>query len=140
MKTLPSNDPRSFTQQANVHCAYCDGAYSQVGFPNLDIQLHNSWLFYPLHRWYLYFYERILGSLINDPTFALPFWNYDAPDGMQFPSIYTDITSLYDKLRNANHQPPTLIDLNYDGDDENDDGVDKISSNLTIMYRQVVSI
>ncbi|KAK2447222.1 polyphenol oxidase A1, chloroplastic [Trifolium repens] len=140
MKALPSNDPRSFTQQANIHCAYCDGAYSQVGFPKLDIQVHNSWLFFPFHRWYLYFYERILGSLINDPTFALPFWNYDAPDGMQFPSIYTDSTSpLYDKLRNANHQPPTLIDLNYDGDDDNDDGNDIISTNLTTVYRQVVS-
>ncbi|MCI34054.1 polyphenol oxidase, partial [Trifolium medium] len=59
---------------------------------------------------------------------------------MQFPLIYTDSTSpLYDKLRDANHQPPTLIDLNYDGDDDNDDGIDKISTNLTIMYRQLVS-
>ena len=24
MKALPDNDPRNFTQQANVHCAYCD--------------------------------------------------------------------------------------------------------------------
>ncbi|XP_039688560.1 polyphenol oxidase A1, chloroplastic [Medicago truncatula] len=86
-KALPSNDPRSFIQQANIHCAYCDGAYSQVGFPNLDLQVHNSWLFFPFHRWYLYFHERILGSLINDPAFALPFWNFDAPNGMQFPSI-----------------------------------------------------
>ncbi|CAJ2648689.1 unnamed protein product [Trifolium pratense] len=140
MKALPPNDPRSFTQQANIHCAYCDGAYSQVGFPNLDLQVHNSWLFFPFHRWYLYFYERILGSLINDPTFALPFWNYDAPDGMQFPLIYTDSTSpLYDELRDANHQPPTIIDLNYDGVDDNDDGNDRISTNLTIVYRQVVS-
>jgi len=142
MKALPSNDPRSFTQQANIHCAYCDGAYSQVGFPNLDLQVHSSWLFFPFHRWYLYFYERILGSLINDPTFALPFWNYDAPNGMQFPSIYTDRTSpLYDELRNANHQPPTLIDLNYvPGDDsDEDDANERISTNLTIMYRQVVS-
>jgi len=142
MKALPSNDPRSFTQQANIHCAYCDGAYSQVGFPNLDLQVHNSWLFFPFHRWYLYFHERILGSLINDPTFALPFWNYDAPNGMQLPSIYADNTSpLYDELRNANHQPPTLIDLNYvPGDDsDEDDENERITTNLTIMYRQVVS-
>ncbi|CAI8591183.1 unnamed protein product [Vicia faba] len=138
MKALPSNDPRSFTQQANIHCAYCDGAYSQVGFPNLDLQVHNSWLFFPFHRWYLYFYERILGSLINDPTFALPFWNYDAPDGMQIPSIYTDSASpLYDKLRNASHQPPTLIDLNFCDNDIDVDGNELISNNLTIMYRQV---
>ena len=40
MKKLPSDDPRNFTQQANVHCAYCDGAYHQVGFPDLlDVQI-----------------------------------------------------------------------------------------------------
>ncbi|XP_061375576.1 polyphenol oxidase A1, chloroplastic-like [Gastrolobium bilobum] len=139
MKALPVDDPRNFTQQANVHCAYCDGAYHQVGFPDLDLQVHNSWLFFPFHRWYLYFYERILGSLINDPTFALPFWNWDAPGGMQLPSIYTNPKSpLYDKLRNAKHQPPTLIDLDYNLDDDaNANG--RISTNLTIMYRQVVS-
>ncbi|MED6130683.1 hypothetical protein PIB30_002794 [Stylosanthes scabra] len=137
MKALPSDDPRSFTQQANIHCAYCDGAYHQVGFPDLDLQVHNSWLFFPFHRWYLYFHERILASLINDPTFALPFWNWDAPGGMQLPSIYADPkSSLYDKLRNPNHQPPTLIDLDFNGD-PNDQG--QVSSNLTIMYRQVVS-
>ncbi|KAF7803500.1 polyphenol oxidase, chloroplastic-like [Senna tora] len=41
----------SFTQQANIHCAYCDGAYHQVGFPEMDLQVHNSWLFLPFHRW-----------------------------------------------------------------------------------------
>ncbi|KAK7327922.1 hypothetical protein VNO77_22015 [Canavalia gladiata] len=138
MKNLPSDDPRNFTQQANVHCAYCDGAYQQVGFPNLDLQVHNCWLFFPYHRWYLYFYERILGSLINDPTFALPYWNWDAPKGMQLPSIYTDPKSpLYDPLRNANHQPPTLVDLDFNPDDPDSQGT--ISANLTIMYRQVVS-
>ncbi|CAK8530510.1 unnamed protein product [Lathyrus sativus] len=138
MKALPSNDPRSFTQQANIHCAYCDGAYSQVGFPDLDLQVHNSWLFFPFHRWYLYFHERILGSLINDPTFALPFWNYDTPDGMQFPSIYTDSASpLYDKLRSASHQPPTLVNLDFN--DVDGDASDLIANNLTIMYRQVIS-
>nr|AUM57216.1 polyphenol oxidase A1-like protein [Mucuna pruriens]AZY91564.1 polyphenol oxidase 3 [Mucuna pruriens var. pruriens] len=138
MKKLPADDPRNFTQQANVHCAYCDGAYHQVGFPDLDLQVHNSWLFFPFHRWYLYFYERILGSLINDPTFALPYWNWDAPKGMQLPSIYADPKSpLYDPLRNANHQPPTLIDLDFNLDDPN--AVGNVSANLAIMYRQVVS-
>ncbi|CAJ1961616.1 unnamed protein product [Sphenostylis stenocarpa] len=138
MKNLPSDDPRNFIQQANVHCAYCNGAYQQVGFPDREIQVHSSWLFFPFHRLYLYFHERMLGSLINDPTFALPFWNWDAPKGMQLPSIYADPKSpLYDPLRNANHQPPTLVDLDFDLDHPNADG--NISSNLTIMYRQVVS-
>ncbi|OIV91761.1 hypothetical protein TanjilG_26614 [Lupinus angustifolius] len=137
MKALPSNDPRSFYQQANVHCAYCDAAYHQVGYPNLELDIHNSWLFFPWHRWYTYFHEKILGSLINDTTFALPFWNYDAPRGMQIPSIYTDPKSpLYDILRNPNHQPPKLIDLDYN---LMEDPNVSVSANLAIMYRQVVS-
>jgi len=141
MKALPDNDPRNFTQQANVHCAYCNGAYDQVGFPNLEVQVHSSWLFFPFHRWYLYFYERILGKLIDDPTFAMPFWSWDSPAGMQMPAIYTNPNSpLYEPLRDALHQPPTITDLNYDGE-ENTELTDNelITANLTTMYRQMVS-
>ncbi|XP_073004355.1 polyphenol oxidase, chloroplastic-like [Typha latifolia] len=140
MKALPADDPRNFTQQANVHCAYCDGAYDQVGFPDLELQIHNSWLFFPWHRFYLYFNERILGKLIGDDSFALPFWNWDAPDGMQLPSIYADPSSpLYDKLRDAKHQPPYLIDLDFNGQDPTFSKEEQIDHNLKIMYRQVVS-
>jgi polyphenol oxidase len=51
MKQLPADDPRSFEQQWRVHCAYCDGAYDQVGFPDLELQIHNCWLFFPWHRY-----------------------------------------------------------------------------------------
>ncbi|KAB5533974.1 hypothetical protein DKX38_017060 [Salix brachista] len=140
MKALPADDPRSFMQQADVHCAYCNGAYDQVGFPNLDIQVHNSWLFFPFHRYYLYFYEKILGKLIDDPTFALPFWNWDSPGGMQLPAMFADPKSpLYNTLRNKNHQPPTLLDLDWGGTDTPTSDQEQISSNLTIMYRQMVS-
>ncbi|EMS64469.1 Polyphenol oxidase, chloroplastic [Triticum urartu] len=90
MKQLPADDPRSFEQQWHVHCAYCDAAYDQVGFPDLELQIHNCWLFFPWHRFYLYFHERILGKLIGDDTFALPFWNWDAPAGMTLPAIYAE--------------------------------------------------
>jgi len=137
MKNLPSDYPRNFAELANAHCAYCEGAYKLVGFHDLDLQVHNSWIFFPFHRWYLYFCKRILGSLINDPTFAIPFWNWDSRQGMQFPSIYANPTSpLYETLRDANHQPPTLVDPNFN-DNPNVDG--NISTNLTIMYMQVVS-
>ena len=63
MKELPDSDPRSFKQQADIHCAYCNGAYEQVGFPDLDLQVHNSWIFFPFHRYYLYFFEKNLGEL-----------------------------------------------------------------------------
>ncbi|CAL5029922.1 unnamed protein product [Urochloa decumbens] len=53
-------------------------------------------------RFYLYFHERILGKLIGDGTFALPFWNWDAPGGMTLPVIYANESSpLYDEMRSA---------------------------------------
>ncbi|KAK6268806.1 hypothetical protein QUC31_012966 [Theobroma cacao] len=140
MKALPADDPRNFMQQANVHCAYCDGAYDQVGFPDLELQVHNSWLFFPFHRYYLYFFEKILGKLIDDPTFALPFWNWDSPAGMKMPAMYGNTKSpLYNELRNRSHYPPTLVDLDYNGTDETTTTRDQLTSNLRIMYRQMVS-
>ena len=37
LDTTDPDDPRGFAQQANVHCAYCNGPYDQVSFPTLDI-------------------------------------------------------------------------------------------------------
>ncbi|VFQ89521.1 unnamed protein product [Cuscuta campestris] len=144
MKALPDDDPRSFLNQAKIHCAYCCGAYDQAGFPDLELQVHFSWLFHPFHRCYLYFFERILGKLIDDPTFAMPFWNWDHPDGMQMPSIYiADQNSpLYDRFRNSKHMPPNIVDFDYGiGSDSSIlDAQQLMSQNLTIMYRQLVSL
>uniref|UniRef100_I1NSB9 Tyrosinase copper-binding domain-containing protein n=1 Tax=Oryza glaberrima TaxID=4538 RepID=I1NSB9_ORYGL len=137
MKALPADDPRSFAAQASVHCAYCDGSYSPDGFPGLDLQVHNSWLFMLFHRCYLYFFERILGSLIGDPTFAIPFWNWDAPDGMSMPAMYTDQSSpLFDPRRNGRHVPPKLIDLDYNGREPRFTDNQQVDHNLRVMYRQ----
>ncbi|XVF25845.1 hypothetical protein REPUB_Repub13aG0249000 [Reevesia pubescens] len=108
MKALPDDDPRSFKQQANVHCAYCNGAYDQVGFPDQDLQI-------------------------------LP-WNWDAPAGMPIPAIYCNpISPLYDEKRNVDHQPPVLVDLDYNGTEEESTKRDQIKGNLSVMYRQMVS-
>ncbi|KAF5814688.1 putative catechol oxidase [Helianthus annuus] len=156
MKALPDDDPRSWKQQGKIHCAYCNGAYSQEmnDHKELKLQVHNSSLFYPFHRWYLYFYERILGSLINDPTFALPYWNWDSPMGMLLPAMLeTPVTdpsgktersdpkfnSLFDPYRNVAHLPPSILDLNYRGTESGAYCVDQISSNLSTMYTQMVS-
>ncbi|KAM1033270.1 hypothetical protein TB2_036279 [Malus domestica] len=140
MRALPDDDPRSHAQQAMVHCSYCDGGYPQVGYSDLEIQVHFCWLFFPFHRWYLYFYEKIMGELIGDQTFALPFWNWDAPAGMYIPEIFTDTTSsLYDQYRNTAHQPPKLLDLNYGGTDDDVDDATRTKENLTTMYQQMVS-
>ncbi|KAG6392108.1 hypothetical protein SASPL_146318 [Salvia splendens] len=139
-KTDP-DDPRGFTQQANVHCAYCNNAYYQVG-TELPISVHFSWLFFPWHRWYLYFHERILGKLIDDPTFALPFWNWDNPCGMHLPSIYDKESSpLYDANRNPLHRPPAIVDLQYKtGAEEPTDNGLLVRSNLRTMYTEMMKI
>ncbi|GKB84095.1 polyphenol oxidase I, chloroplastic-like protein [Tanacetum coccineum] len=141
MKELPEDDPRNFLQQARIHCAYCNGAYSQSssGFPDKEIQIHNSWLFFPFHRWYLYFYERILGSLIDDPTFALPFWNWDTPAGMTIPKYFNDPKSaLFDSKRNQAHLN-AVVDLGYNDEDKNTTDIEKVKNNLGIMYRNMVT-
>ncbi|EYU26238.1 hypothetical protein ABFS82_08G199200 [Erythranthe guttata] len=136
MKRLPKDDPRSFMQQANIHCAYCNGAYDQPGQGTLDLQVHNSWLFFPFHRWYLYFYERILGKLIGDPTFALPFWNWDNPKGMTIPPMFVDPkAAIYDAKRNPANMPPAVVDLGLTG---NKDPLQVVSNNLTVMYSEMV--
>lgn len=142
MKALPADDPRSFAAQASVHCAYCDGSYSPEGFPGVELQVHNSWLFFPFHRCYLYFFERILGSLIGDPGFAVPFWNWDAPDGMRMPAMYADRSSqLFDPRRDSRHAPPKLINLDYNANVREPRFTYKqqVDHNLRVMYRQVIN-
>ncbi|MED6134705.1 hypothetical protein PIB30_039540 [Stylosanthes scabra] len=143
MKSLPDDHPHSWTQQSRIHCAYCSNSYHQHGHTDIAMQVHFSWIFLPFHRWLLYFYERILGKLIDDPNFAIPFWNWDAPEGMELPSIFTDKSSpLYNALRNQNHQPPTLVDLNWNVKNVNTSGDTSgdVKANLATMYRQVYEV
>nr|XP_043622604.1 polyphenol oxidase I, chloroplastic-like [Erigeron canadensis] len=144
MRALPDDHPHSFKQQASIHCAYCNGGYTQIesGFPDVELQIHNSWLFFPFHRWYLYFYERILGKLIDDPTFALPYWNWDDPAGMEIPEIFLGDESnpLYDFFRDPKHLPPRVVDLAYSGKDQDiDPSLDQKECNLITMHRDMIT-
>jgi len=95
-------DPRGWAQQANVHCFRCGGNPA-------DADIHQSWLFLPWHRAYLYYHERILGELIGDPTFRLPFWDWDVPATRTLPSIHRNNlvggkpNSLFDPSRGVNN-------------------------------------
>jgi len=140
MKALPESDPRSFYQQANVHCAYCAAAYRQAGRPELPLQIHYSWLFFPFHRAYLYFFERVAARLLGDPGFAVPFWSWDVPEGMRVPPEFADAASpLYDPMRNPDHAPPRLVDLDFSYVDRNCTDEQQIQLNLRIMYKQMVT-
>lgn len=61
MKALPSNNPRSWTAQANIHLNHCP---------------HANWFFLPWHRAYLLYFEQICRELTGNNGFALPYWNW----------------------------------------------------------------
>ncbi|KAK8658499.1 hypothetical protein V6N13_036704 [Hibiscus sabdariffa] len=138
MKSLPHDDPRSFSRQANLHCLFCTGAYDQQNY-NAPVNIHRTWLFFPWHRMMIYFHERIIGSLIGDETFALPFWAWDIPEGMVMPDMYTDkSSSFFHTQRDASHLPPNTADLNYVSD-TNISREDQLDINFSFMYNQMVS-
>jgi polyphenol oxidase len=95
------NDPRGWLRQGYVHCWYCGGG----GNGQEGEEIHGSWFFFPWHRAYLHFHERILCRLINDDNFALPYWDWDSEGRQTFPKIYGDPSDpsnpLFDMLRSA---------------------------------------
>jgi polyphenol oxidase len=75
------DDARGWFHQGQVHCWYCSGAIDGLW----GQEIHGGWWFLPWHRAYLYFHEQILGALIGDPSFALPYWDWDTPGRDRFP-------------------------------------------------------
>ncbi|GBG76075.1 hypothetical protein CBR_g21315 [Chara braunii] len=92
------NDPRGLGHQRRLHCAFC----SNPSLYGNKYKVHGSWFFLPWHRMLLYYHERILASVINDTSFALPFWNWDNDTHKAFPAPYANTNSaLYAAGRNA---------------------------------------
>jgi len=88
------NDPRGFTQQANVHCFWCATSDAAV-------QVHWTWKFLVWHRAYLYFHERILGKLIGNQNFRIPFWGWDTPGFTRLPNPYVTPNDATNPLFNS---------------------------------------
>jgi polyphenol oxidase len=120
LRALPDSDPRSLLNQKNIHCLYCDDALYYPG-QDYPLEIHNGWFFLPWHRMFMYWHERILAKLLNDDTFALPFWAWDnsmdvTPAPNQMPAPYAKKSSpLYDAARNNCSFPPFVIDLDTVG-------------------------
>jgi hypothetical protein len=64
-------DPTSWIYQANLH-----GTTDSPPQPLWNQCQHASFYFFPWHRMYLYYFERILRAASGDPTLTLPYWNY----------------------------------------------------------------
>jgi polyphenol oxidase len=121
MKALPDHDPRSWHAQSNIHCIYGAGAaYQQFNSsPPQIFEVHFNWFVMPFHRMFVYFHERILGSLIGDPTFAVPYWAWDIqnvtnPLANGIMEMYSNSSGVFFDLQRAqNHLPPNPCDLNF---------------------------
>jgi hypothetical protein len=91
MMKLPIDDPTSWWFQANIHdypnspAGPLDAftAASKVSFFNKCP--HGNFHFLSWHRFYLYYFERIVRKLSGDTSFALPYWNYEKPGEATLP-------------------------------------------------------
>ena len=80
LRALPPGDNRRWLLEADVHALFCDQC------SGVNMQIHGSWNFFPWHRAYLYYYERILGSLVGDlDNFRLPYWDWENSRSMPSP-------------------------------------------------------
>ncbi|HEY4942003.1 MAG TPA: tyrosinase family protein [Rhizomicrobium sp.] len=49
--------------------------------------------FLPWHRMYVYFFERIIRKVLNDPTFTLPYWDYTSASHRAVPPDFLSPSS-----------------------------------------------
>jgi tyrosinase len=98
-------DPLGWTFQANMH-------WTPQGEMILDPAWngcqHGTRWFFPWHRGYLYFFERIIRKLSGNADFSLPYWKWDDPMTMALPAPFrTDPNSpLFDGTRGINDGTP----------------------------------
>ena len=98
LRALPASDKRTWLLQADMHALYCGSCTTS------PMDIHGSWNFFPWHRAYLYYYERILGSLAGDINhFRLPYWDWEnvrtLPTSYRSPGSSTN--PLWDGTRNG---------------------------------------
>ncbi|HEY6961630.1 MAG TPA: tyrosinase family protein [Gaiellaceae bacterium] len=97
MKALPASDPRSWSYQAAIHGTLASG--SHVAWNTCE---HGTYYFWSWHRMYLHFFERIVRKYAGDPTWALPYWNYESAGERTLPAPFRDPASpLYVVSRGA---------------------------------------
>ncbi|MEA2462471.1 MAG: polyphenol oxidase [Acidobacteriota bacterium] len=73
MKNLPAANPLNWNRWANIH-RHPNG----LAGPLFNTCQHGHWWFFPWHRMYILFFERIIRQLSGNPNFSLPYWDYTA--------------------------------------------------------------
>jgi tyrosinase len=108
MKARPTRDPLSWNFQWFTHAvpsnttkaAAINAAFGPAPSPAKTLanlmwntcQAHfnpvDEQFFLPWHRMYVCFLESIIRRVLNDATFALPYWNYSVPSGFALPAQF----------------------------------------------------
>jgi hypothetical protein len=88
MQALPATNPLSWAYQAAIHGTTMSGSH-----PAWNTCQHGTPYFWSWHRMYLYWFERIIRKMSNDPNFALPYWNYEASTERSLPVPFRDPAS-----------------------------------------------
>lgn len=95
MRKRAKNDPTSWSYQAAIHDVDGRPPLAQRDFW-AQCQ-HFSWFFLPWHRWYLYYFEQIVASVIvslkGPANWSLPYWNYSDSKNKKarcLPPAFTD--------------------------------------------------
>jgi hypothetical protein len=77
LQTRDASEPASWIYQAAIH-----GTSSSPPAQGWNQCQHGAWYFLPWHRLYLYYFERIIRSVVlsqgGPDDWALPYWHYDA--------------------------------------------------------------
>jgi tyrosinase len=122
MQALPNTDPLSWAYQANIHATWFNPPPPEPAptseLPGWTTCEHGSLYFWPWHRMYLYWFERIIREMSGDATFALPYWDYSDPNQRVLPAPFRDPASpLFVAERDAdvnNGIAPTGLDFIFD--------------------------
>ena len=80
MQSRPVSDPTSWLYQAGIHGSNLSPQRALWGTCE-----HGSLHFLSWHRFYLYYFERILRAASGSPTLMLPFWNWTADRAVPAP-------------------------------------------------------
>ncbi len=81
-RIYPTPGPNAHRELARTMWDNCEahgnGVLPPGGTPEFPPQNENYFL--PWHRMYVYFFERIIRTVSEDPEFSLPYWNYSTLD------------------------------------------------------------